>query len=115
VSYWKDSITLFKHTAAVTKDNDIMQFNLGRLLLNQGDTGQAIYHWNEAVRIKPDQPTIHKGLAVLFTRQGDINRAIYHYRQVLIYKPDDEFARDNLPKLLTIRENPDSKAQNPAP
>ncbi|MGA2171915.1 MAG: tetratricopeptide repeat protein [Sedimentisphaerales bacterium] len=115
VSYWKDSITLFKHTAAVTKDNDIMHFNLGRLLLKQGDTGQAIYHWTEAVRIKPDQPTIHRGLAVLFTRQGDINRAIYHYRQVLIYRPDDEFARDNLQKLLAIRENTDSKAQNPAP
>jgi tetratricopeptide (TPR) repeat protein len=105
VSYWKDSITLFKHTAAVTKNNDIMHYNLGRLYLQRGDANEAITHWAEAIRIKPDQPTIHKNLAVLFAQKGDIDKAIYHYRQALTYRPDDAFARDELKKLLAVREN----------
>jgi tetratricopeptide (TPR) repeat protein len=106
VSRWKDSITLFGYTAAVTKDNDIMHFNLGRLLLARGDAERAISHWTEAVRIKPDQPTIHKYLAELFTQQGDIEKAIKEYREALKYKPDDAMARENLQNLLEQRKNP---------
>jgi Flp pilus assembly protein TadD len=114
VSYWKDSITLFRHTAAVTKNNDIMHFHLGQLLLKQGNVDQAIYHWTEAVRIRPSQPTIHKNLAALFAQKGDIDQAIRHYRQALIYRPSDTQARNELQKLLTIRENRDAKEKKPA-
>ncbi len=106
---WKDSITLFEYTAAVTEDNDIMHYNLGQLLLARGDVEQAIFHWTEVLRIKPDQPTIHKQLAVLFTQRGDIDKALDHYREALKYRPDDAFARDNLQKLLGIRGNPANK------
>jgi tetratricopeptide (TPR) repeat protein len=110
---WKDSITLFRYTAAVTKDNDIIHYNLGRLLLARGDVEQAIFHWTEAVRIKPDQPTIHKRLAVLFTQRGEINKAIDQYREALKYRPDDALARENLQKLLSIRENSENKPKAP--
>jgi tetratricopeptide (TPR) repeat protein len=113
VSFWKDSITLFEHTVSVTKNNDIMHYNLGRLLLSQGNVDQAIYHWTEALRIKPDQPTIHKNLAILFTQQGNIDQAIHHYREALKYKPDDAPAYNNLQKLLTIRENSPDKEKKP--
>jgi hypothetical protein len=106
VSRWKDSVTLFGYTAAETKDNDIMHFNLGRLLLVRGDTEGAISHWTEAVRIKPDQPTIHKYLAELFTQRGDIEKAIKEYREALKYKPGDALARENLRKLLEQRKSP---------
>jgi hypothetical protein len=100
VSFWKDSITLFEHTVAVTKDNDILHYNLGWLYLQQGAPAQAIYHWSEAVRIKPDQPTIHKNLAALLAQKGDITQAIDHYRQALVYKPDDAQVKENLKQLL---------------
>ncbi len=105
VSRWKDSITLFGHTAAVIQDNDIMHFNLGRLLLARGDIDGAISHWTEAVRIKSDQPTIHKYLAELFIQRGDIEKAIKEYREALKYKPDDTLVRENLQKLLEQRKN----------
>jgi len=100
LGYWQDSITLFKHTVAVTTNNDILHYNLGRLLLLEGKTDEAIEHWRKAVTIKPDQPTIHKNLAVLFTRQGNIDQAIEHYRQALIYKPNDTEAYKALQSLL---------------
>lgn len=100
VSFWKDSITLFEHTVAVTKNNDILHYNLGWLYLRKSDPDMAITHWSEAVRIKPDQPTIHKNLAALLAQKGDITQAIVHYRQALVYKPDDPQTQENLQKLL---------------
>lgn len=111
LSYWKDSITLFKHTVAVTRDNDILHYNLGILFLEEGKTDEAIKHWTEAVKIKPDQPTIHKNLAMLLVRQGKVDQAIEHYRQVLKYKPNDITAYNDLQKLLYIREKIKSKNQ----
>jgi tetratricopeptide (TPR) repeat protein len=113
VSYWKDSVTLYEHTAAVTKDNNIMHVNLGQLLFPQGEADRAIYHWKEAVRIKPDQTPIHKNLAIVLAHRGDIDQAIYHYRQVLKYRPGDKAAYDDMQKLLAIREKADVNAEMP--
>jgi protein O-mannosyl-transferase len=103
VSFWKDSITLFEHTVAVTRDNDILHYNLGRLYLQKSDSDKAIYHWSQAVRIKPDQPTIHKNLAALLAQKGRFDEAIDHYRQALFYRPNDAQAQDNLKQLLQKR------------
>jgi hypothetical protein len=105
LSYWKDSITLFKHTVAVTSNNDILHYNLGLLLLKEDKPEQTIHHWTEAVRIKPDQPTIHKQLASLLAARGSTDRAILHYRQALMYRPNDLNARRALEALLAARQN----------
>ena len=103
VSFWKDSITLFERTVSVTKNNDILHYNLGRLYLQKGVHDKAISHWTQAVNIKPDQPTIHKNLAALLAQNGNIDKAIDHYRQALIYKPDDAQTQQNLKQLLQRR------------
>jgi len=100
VSYWQNSITLYKHTVAVTANNDILHYNLGMLLLEEGNTDEAIEHWSKAVRIRPDQPTIHKNLAILLSQQGDIDGAIEHYRNVLKLQPRDEAVHKTLGNLL---------------
>jgi len=71
LSYWHDSITLYKHTVAVTRNNDILHYNLGVLLLEKGKTDEAVKHWRQALKIRPNQPAIHKNLATLLLRQGD--------------------------------------------
>ena len=100
LSYWHDSITLYKHTVAVTRNNDILHYNLGVLLLEKGKTDEAVKHWRQALKIRPNQPAIHKNLATLLLRQGDINGAIEHYRQVLKLRPSDKAAREGLKNLL---------------
>ncbi|MHC4338272.1 MAG: tetratricopeptide repeat protein, partial [Planctomycetota bacterium] len=55
LSYWHDSITLYKHTVAVTANNDILHYNLGALLSKEDKIDEAIKHWREAVRIRPEQ------------------------------------------------------------
>jgi hypothetical protein len=109
LSYWKDSIALFEHTVAVTKNNDILHYNLGLLFVQKGRTDDAIEHWSQAVKIKPDQPTIHKNLAILLARQGKIDQAIEHYRQVLKYRADDKAAYKDLQTLISIRGKSDTE------
>jgi tetratricopeptide (TPR) repeat protein len=108
LSYWSDSITLYKHTVDVTANNDILHYNLGALLLDKGDRDGAIKHWKEAVRIRPDQPTIHKNLAILLSQKGDINGAIEHYREVLKLRPTDKAVRRTLENLLARHQQPDN-------
>jgi tetratricopeptide (TPR) repeat protein len=111
VAYWQNSITLYKHTVAVTANNDILHYNLGVLLLGKGRTDEAIKHWREAVRIRPDQPTIHKNLATLLSRQGDIDGAIEHYRRALRLRLRDQAANRALKNLLARRERPDTAGE----
>ena len=100
LSYWKDHVALYKHTVAVTKNNDILYYSLGFVLQREGRIDEAIYHWTQAVTIKPDQPTIHKQLAILLTREGKLDLAIEHYRHSLKYKPYDVEVRKNMNTLL---------------
>ena len=101
--HWQNSVTLFKHTVAVTANNDILHYNLGALFAQAGNIDEAIKHWTEALRIEPAQPTIHKNLAILLTQQGKTDLAIEHYRLALKYKPNDPAAQQGLRMLLAER------------
>ncbi len=108
LGHWKNSIVLFEHTVAVTRNNDILHYNLGVLFLEQNNTEQAIKHWREAIKIKAGQPTIHKNLAILLARQGQLEAAIEHYRQALRYRPADAAAQKGLKNLLERRKKVDT-------
>ncbi len=54
VSSWKNNRTLFEHALAVTSDNFLAQNNLGADLADSGKHTEAIPHFHEALRIKPD-------------------------------------------------------------
>jgi Flp pilus assembly protein TadD len=52
--YWQNSITLYQHTLDVTTNNFVIHNNLGYTLMQSGKLDEAIYHFQEAARIKPD-------------------------------------------------------------
>jgi tetratricopeptide (TPR) repeat protein len=108
LTHWRNSISLFQHTVAVTANNDILHYNLGILFLQDGKTDEAIKHWSRAVNIKPDQPTIHRNLAMLLAQQGRLDQAIEHYRLALEFRPDDRTAYEALTKLLAARKKLDA-------
>ena len=63
--YWKNSATLFCHTAKVTKNNDFAQTLCGRALLADGKIKEAFYYLDEAIRLNPEnaEPYYYKGIA----------------------------------------------------
>jgi len=119
LSYWRDSITLYKHTVAVTTNNDILHYNLGVLLLKEEKIDEAVKHWREAVRIRPEQHTIQKALENLLARidaaeklfnrgnvlagQGELDEAIACYTKSLQLRPNYAPAHNNLGNALYLK------------
>jgi Flp pilus assembly protein TadD len=128
LEYWEDSTTLWTHTLAVTTRNNIAHNNLGAVLADEGKIGEAIAHYSEALRIKPDYADAHNNLGVALDDQGKVDEAIAHYTEALLIKPTYADAHSNLGIALAnqgkideaiaqfteaLRINPDSaKAHN---
>jgi tetratricopeptide (TPR) repeat protein len=86
--YWSSSVALFKHSLDVTNDNDVAHQKLGEALAAQGKIGEAIRHYYEALRIKPDLVVAHLNLGFALAGQGLTDKAIDHYYKALRIKPD---------------------------
>ncbi|MCX6224008.1 MAG: tetratricopeptide repeat protein, partial [Bacteroidia bacterium] len=69
--YWKNSIELFKHTLQVTKNNLVARNSLAGALYTEGKIEEAIYHYNEAIRLKPDCAEVYNNRAFVYLNQGN--------------------------------------------
>ena len=95
-SYWKDNISLFRHTVSVTEDNFQAENDLGVSLKEQGKLDEAVKHLREAVRISPDRPRSQHNLGVALAKQGKLFEAILHLSKAVELMPDHMKAHHNL-------------------
>jgi tetratricopeptide (TPR) repeat protein len=98
--YWVNSEALFTHALQATKDNYVIHSNFGVWLAGQGRMEDAIRHYNEALRIKPDDGEARYNLANMLVRQANYREAIAQYREVLRSDPGHLMARNNLALCL---------------
>jgi tetratricopeptide (TPR) repeat protein len=96
VRHWQNSLTLFQQAVEVTADNYVAHDSLGNALAQQGMLDQAIVHYRESLRIKPNLVNTHNNLGVALLQQGEINRAMAQYYQALRLKPDSAETHNNL-------------------
>jgi tetratricopeptide (TPR) repeat protein len=96
LKHWQNGITLFEHTLAATSNNFIIHNNLALVLAGQGKTREAVAHYAEALRIKPDFAQPHYNLGGLLANQGKTQEAIAHFAEALRIKPDYAEAHNNL-------------------
>ena len=68
-----------------------------------GRIDEAIKHFSEAIRLKPDYPQAHNDFGFALFSQGKIEEAIEHYTEALRMRPDYERARNNLSIALNKR------------
>jgi len=101
--HWKDSVTLFEHTVNVTTDNYLAHNNLGIGFVQQGKYDEAIEHYQEALRIKPEWAQARYNLGVARTRQGKFDEAIQDSLKALQKDPNLARARLNLANALLSR------------
>jgi tetratricopeptide (TPR) repeat protein len=94
--YWEDSTTLWTHALAVTSRNNIAHNNLGVSLAEQGKLDEAIAHYSEALRIKPDYANAHNNLGAALADRGKPDEAIAHYSEALRIRPDYADAHLNI-------------------
>ena len=100
VTYWKNSITLFKHALDVTDNNYLAYNGLGNALMRRGKVNDAIIHLSSALEIKPDYAQAHNSLGNALKIQGRTNEAIDHYLKALEIKSDYAEVHYNLGHTL---------------
>jgi tetratricopeptide (TPR) repeat protein len=101
LGYWKDSEVLFRHAVKVTEGNYLAHNSLGTALDAKGQADEAIRHYQDAIRLKPDYPEAHYNLGNELARKGDIDEAIRHYQEAIRLKPDYAETYYNLGLVLT--------------
>jgi tetratricopeptide (TPR) repeat protein len=97
---WKDGVTLFEHALHVTAENHVAHTNLGVALAGQGKLDRAIWHYSQALQIKPDYLGARINLGSALSEQGKLREAIAHYLKILRIKPDFVDAHFNLGNAL---------------
>ena len=97
---YKDIETLWRDTIAKNPSSWLAHNNLGSALCLQGKMDEAILHFSEALRIKPDYEKAHNNLALALEDKGRLAEAIVHYRKALLIKPDYAEAHNGLGVVL---------------
>lgn len=99
VRLWQDSVTLFEHTLALTRDNFVIQNNLGVALASQGKWQEAAPHFLEALRLDPNNARAQNKRGEDFFTQGRIREAAARFRRAIKLKPDLASAYNNLGRV----------------
>jgi len=75
LTYWRNSLTLFLHTAEVTTDNYVVENCLGKVLENMGKKDAAEKLYAESVRVEPDYSLGQYNLGMILLEQGRADEA----------------------------------------
>ena len=96
-TYWQNTETLWTHTLAVTKNNDVAHANYANFLMDRGQLDDALAHFQTALDIRLAQTNPHYDLSLAIIqvnvgaallRQGRVEEAITHFRQAIEAQPN---------------------------
>jgi len=82
LDYWRDNVTLWSHTLAITTGNYTAEDNLATALLAQGKIDEAIPHLQVARSLRPDDIMATINLATYDQMRGDYAAAIEGYAKI---------------------------------
>jgi len=108
-TYWRNSETLWTHTLAVTKHNDVAHTNFGMLLTERGQLDDALFHFQAALDVRSSSAhshydlslaLIHGDIANALARKGRLDEAMLHLREAVKFQPDYADAHYNLGTAL---------------
>jgi protein O-mannosyl-transferase len=90
LGYWKNTRTLFEHTAQVTQQNSLAATILGSLLAKEGKLDKAMEYYQTALRYTPNFPEAHFFLGNALDEQGKLDEAVAEYQKSLWFRPTQE-------------------------
>ncbi len=102
-SYWKNSRTLFEHTLAVTRDNYIIENNLGVVIANEGNSAEAVALYRAALTTAPDYAAALANLGHEQLKSGQLAEAYANITKALDFSPNLASAQADLGLLLAAR------------
>jgi protein O-mannosyl-transferase len=91
-----DAQTLYQDTLAKNPNCPVAENNLANVLLQSGQTGQAMEHFRRAIELKPDYAEAHANLAAALVENSRCGEAIDQYEEAIRLKPDYSQAHNGL-------------------
>ena len=125
LGYWRDNLTLYRHTLQITDNNYFVTYNLGVALADKGDMDSAIEAYRTTLRIYPNFYMANHAMGIVFMVKGQLDEAIKEFRLALRTNPDYAVAHYSLGLALAgegsrdaaiyeyreaLRINPEDKA-----
>jgi tetratricopeptide (TPR) repeat protein len=101
--YWKTSRALFGHTLAVTRNNHIIENNMGVILGREGNSQEAMSLYREALATVPDYADAHANLGHELLKAGQFADGEQHLTKALALRPDIASAQGDLGVLMAAR------------
>ena len=98
---WRDSLTLFHRTLAVTENNYLAHNNRGLALATAGRTEAALADYRAALAILPTHAESNNNLGHLLAQLGRPAEALPYYRAALAAQPTQLEAHNNLGNALS--------------
>ncbi len=111
IPYWRDSVTLWEHTAAVTDDNFVCRHTLAAALLDRGRTAEAVEHLERAIALKPDHELAYYLLGLARRQQKRLDEAERWLREALKISPEYVEALAVLAEVLAEEKRLDEAEQ----
>jgi tetratricopeptide (TPR) repeat protein len=96
IPHWQNSLALFSHAVAVTRDNHVAHSNLGIALTERGRHDEAMAHYARAVAIAPGYAKAHLNLGRALARAGRGPEAEAEYAEAVRLDPGSAVAAYNL-------------------
>jgi protein O-mannosyl-transferase len=96
VQYWADSRILWEHALEVTSNNYVANNMLGVILREEKKPGEAVFHYQESLRIRPNYANTYNNMGIAFADLGKQQQAIEAYNEALRLRPDLAEAHQNL-------------------
>jgi protein O-mannosyl-transferase len=109
--YWRNSVTLFRHTLEVTSDNYLAEDCLGQTLERIGQPKDALTLYADAVRLEPDFPLGQYKLGMMLLEQGNAAEASNHLAAAAQLDPRDPVMQFDFGVFLSQHGNPREAAR----
>jgi tetratricopeptide (TPR) repeat protein len=96
LGFWRDSLTLWRHTIQTAPDHYLAHYNLGEALAEHGYEEEAADEYAKAVRLEPEFADGEANLGAVLLAQGELNQAISHLQRATSLDPAMRESRYNL-------------------
>src|SRR5512139_2157727 len=96
IGYWRDNLTLYRHTLEVTTGNYQILNHYGIALAREGRLDEAIDQYLASLKIDPNRPATHNNLGIAYFRKGMVDHAILRFQMAIALNPDYAEAHTNL-------------------
>ncbi len=103
LSYWRDTVALFRRACAVTRDNGWAHRILGTALAGEHRPKEAIPEYEEALRVWPGDPIARNNLGCALEADRRMADAVREYREAVRLDPANLMYRRNLAAALSKR------------